>query len=91
MNKQSLNCLRWQNAENATEEFKAAYDKFMETKEDTRANAPAAKALIAELEKAAENGCEDAKEVLTKKQYLAKNLYGSLVETVGLMTSVSVD
>ena len=58
--------------ENATEEFKAAYDKFMETKEDTRANAPAAKALIAELEKAAENGCEDAKEVLTKKQYLAK-------------------
>lgn len=77
--------------ENATEEFKAAYDKFMETKEDTRANAPAAKALIAELEKAAENGCEDAKEVLTKKQYLAKNLYGSLVETVGLMTSVSVD
>ena len=58
--------------ENATEEFKAAYDKFMETKEDTRANAPAAKALIAELEKASENGCEDAKEVLTKKQYLAK-------------------
>ncbi len=55
-----------------TPEFKAAFDKFMETKDDTRANAPAAKALIAEVEKAAANGCKNAASVLEKKQYLSK-------------------
>ncbi len=55
-----------------TPEFKAAFEKFMETKDDTRANAPAAKALIAEVEKAAANGCKNAAAVLEKKQYLSK-------------------
>ena len=53
-------------------QFKAAFDKFMETKDNTRENTPAAKALITELEKAAAAGCELSKEVLEKKQYLAK-------------------
>ena len=59
-------------SDKATAEFKAAFEVFMETKEDTKANAPAAKALIAEIEKAAANGCPDAPEVLEMKQYLAK-------------------
>ena len=56
----------------ASPELKAAYDKFMETKEDTRANGPATDALVAELEKAAAAGCDNAKEALDKKDYLAK-------------------
>jgi pyruvate-ferredoxin/flavodoxin oxidoreductase len=59
-------------SEKATEEFKAAYAKFLETKEKTRENTPTAKALLAEVEKAAADGCDLAKEVLNKKQYLAK-------------------
>ena len=57
---------------NASPELKAAYDKFMETKEDTRANGAATDALVAELEKAAAAGCDNAKEALDKKDYLAK-------------------
>lgn len=59
-------------SENASDEFKAAVAKFIETKDMTRENTPAANALIAELEKAAAAGCELSKEVLEKKQYLAK-------------------
>ena len=59
-------------SERATDEFKAAFAKFMETKDSTKENAPAAKALVAELEKAAAAGCPDAAEVLEKKQYLSK-------------------
>ncbi len=59
-------------SEKASAELKAAYDKFMETKEDTRANGAATDALVAELEKAAAAGCDDAKEALDKKDYLAK-------------------
>ena len=59
-------------SEKATPEFKAAFEKFMETKEDTRTNTEATKALLVEVEKAAEAGCEDAKAVLDKKEYLAK-------------------
>ena len=40
--------------------------------ENTKENTPDAKALIAEVEKAAAAGCPDAAEVLEKKQYLAK-------------------
>ena len=58
--------------EKATPEFKAAFEKFMETKENTRTNTEATKALLVEVEKAAEAGCEDAKAVLDKKEYLAK-------------------
>lgn len=59
-------------SDKATDEFKAAYDKFMETKDNTIQNSEATKALLVEVEKAAADGCENAKEVLSKKQYLAK-------------------
>jgi pyruvate-ferredoxin/flavodoxin oxidoreductase len=59
-------------SDKATAEFKAAAAKYLETQDMTRENTPAAKALIVELEKAAAAGCELSKEVLTKKQYLAK-------------------
>ena len=58
--------------EKATAEFKAAYDEFMKTKDNTMANIEPAKALIAEIEKAAAAGCPIAPEVLANKQYLAK-------------------
>ena len=41
------------NSDKASDELKAAYAKFIETKNNTRANDAPAKALIAELEKAA--------------------------------------
>ena len=59
-------------SEKASAEFKAAVDKFLASKDDTRANTADAKALIPFVEEAAKNGCPDAKEVLDKKQYLAK-------------------
>ena len=48
---------------------KDAIAKFIETKDSTKENPAAAKALVAELEKL---GGELAKEVLDKKQYLSK-------------------
>ena len=59
-------------SDKASAEFKAAAAKFIETKDNTRENSPAAEALIAELEKAENAGCEKSKEVLAKKDYLAK-------------------
>lgn len=59
-------------SDKASAELKAAVDKFMETKDKTIENTPATEALIVELEKAAEAGCDLAKDVLGKKQYLAK-------------------
>lgn len=59
-------------SDKASDELKAAIAKFLETKDNTRDNAPAADALIVELEKAANAGCNLAKEVLEKKQYLSK-------------------
>ena len=59
-------------SDKATAEFKAAADKFLETKDDTKANVEPTTALIAELEKAAATGCEKSKEVLAKKDYLGK-------------------
>ena len=58
--------------ERASDELKAAFAKFMETKDNTKANDAPAKALIAELEKAAAAGCPASKEVLEEKQYIAK-------------------
>jgi pyruvate-ferredoxin/flavodoxin oxidoreductase len=52
--------------------LKAAFDKFMETKDDTRANGAATETLVAELTKAAEAGCPDAKAAIAKKDYLSK-------------------
>ena len=59
-------------SDKASAELKAAFDKFEETKNDTKANTPATEALVAELEKAAAAGCRDAKDALDKKNYLAK-------------------
>lgn len=59
-------------SDKASAELKAAFDKFEETKNDTKANTPATEALVAELEKAAAAGCPDAKDALEKKNYLAK-------------------
>jgi len=60
------------NDEKASDEFKAAYAKFMETKDNGKENEGATVALVAELEKAAEAGCPTAKEVLAEKDYLSK-------------------
>ena len=59
-------------SDKAGAELKAAFDKFMETKEDTKANDAATTALVAELEKAAAAGCPDAKAALDRKDYLSK-------------------
>ncbi len=59
-------------SDKAPAELKAAWDKFVETKQNTRENTPATAALVAELEKAAAAGCPDAKAALDKKDYLAK-------------------
>ena len=52
--------------------LKDAFAKFIETKDDTKANTPATEALVAELEKAAAAGCPDAAAAIDKKDYLAK-------------------
>ena len=59
-------------SDKASAELKAAVAKYLETKDDTKANTPATDALVAELEKAAAAGCDASKEVLAKKDYLAK-------------------
>ena len=59
-------------SDKASAELKAAFDAFMDTVDDTKANTPATEALVVELEKAAAAGCPDAKEALAKKDYLAK-------------------
>ena len=59
-------------SDKASAELKAAYEKFIATKNNTKANDEPAKALIAELEKAAAAGCEKSAELLKNKQYIAK-------------------
>ena len=59
-------------SEKAGGELKAAFAKFIETKDNTVENAAATDALVAELEKAANAGCPDAAAALDKKDYLAK-------------------
>ena len=59
-------------SDKASDDFKAAAAKYLETKNDTKANTPAADALIAELEKAAKDGCPVAPQILAKKNFLAK-------------------
>ena len=59
-------------SDKASESFKAAVKAFMDTKDDSTANAAPAKALIAELEKAAAEGCPTAPSILEDKEYLAK-------------------
>ena len=59
-------------SDKASAELKAAYEQFIATKNNTKANDEPAKALIAELEKAAAAGCEKSAEILKSKQYIAK-------------------
>jgi len=59
-------------SEKASESFKAAAKAFLDTKEDGKTNTAAAEALIAELEKAAADGCPIAPQILAEKDYLAK-------------------
>ena len=59
-------------SDKASAELKAAYDEFMATKDDTKANVAPTEALIAELEKAAVAGCPDAQAAIAKKDYLGK-------------------
>ena len=59
-------------SDKASAELKDAFAKFMETKQDTKANTPATEALVAELEKAAAAGCPEAKAAHEKKDYNAK-------------------
>ena len=59
-------------SENASAELKAAFDKFLETKNNTKANDEPSKALIAELEKAAAAGCAKSAEILKSKEFISK-------------------
>ena len=53
-----------------SDERKAVIDAYLNTLDDGKANGPAARALIAELEKTPD--CEYCKAILPKKSYLAK-------------------
>ena len=59
-------------SEKASEAFKAAAEAYLATKDDGAANEAATKALVAELENAAEAGCPVAPAILAEKQYLSK-------------------
>ncbi len=59
-------------SDKASAEFKAAADAYFATYDDTNKNDAATKALIAEIEKAAADGCPTAPAILDKKEYLSK-------------------
>ncbi len=59
-------------SDKASDEFKAVAQKYLDTANDGNANTAATNALIAELEKAAAEGCPTANEILTDKEYLSK-------------------
>jgi pyruvate-ferredoxin/flavodoxin oxidoreductase len=59
-------------SDKASAEFKAAADEYLATLDDGAANEKATKALIVELEKAAEAGCPVAPAILAEKNYLNK-------------------
>ena len=59
-------------SEKASDDFKAAAQAFIDTKDDGKANEGATKALIVELEKAAAAGCPVAPQILAEKDYLSK-------------------
>ena len=59
-------------SDKADDETKALIAKFLETKDSTKENPAAAKALVAKLEQNAAAGCALCAEVLDKKQYLSK-------------------
>lgn len=55
----------------ASAELKAAAEKYLETKEDGKANAAATEALVSELEKVKDN-CELCSSIYEDKEYLSK-------------------
>ena len=59
-------------SDKASDTFKAAAAAYLDTKDDGKLNDAATEALIAELEKAAADGCPTAPAILDKKQYLSK-------------------
>ncbi len=59
-------------SDKASAEFKAAVENFLATAEDTDKNGAATDALVAELEKAAAEGCPTAPAILENKEYLSK-------------------
>ncbi len=59
-------------SEKASDSFKAAAEAFLATKDDGKANEKATKDLVAELEKAAAQGCPTAPAILAEKDYLSK-------------------
>ena len=59
-------------SDKASDEFKAAAKAYLDSKDDGKANEAATKALIVELEKAAEAGCPVAPAILAEKDYLSK-------------------
>ena len=59
-------------SDKASDDFKAAAKAYLDTKNDGAANDKATDALIAELEKAAAEGCPTAPAILAEKDYLAK-------------------
>ncbi len=59
-------------SDKASAEFKEAAQKYLDTQDNTKENAAATKALVAELEKAAAAGCDASAEILTKKEFLSK-------------------
>src|SRR5699024_1785882 len=59
-------------SDKASDAFKAALDAYKASYKNTLKNTADTKALLAEVEKAAAEGCETAAKVLENKQYLAK-------------------
>ena len=59
-------------SDKASDELKERFDAFLATKDDSAANAEAVRALIPEVQKAADAGCPIAPEVLKDQAYLAK-------------------
>ena len=59
-------------SDKAGDAFKSAAQKYLDTKDNTKENAAATAALVKELEAAAAGGCDNAKSILAKKDYLSK-------------------
>jgi len=59
-------------SDKASDAFKAAAEAYLATAEDGEKNGAATEALIAELEKAAAEGCPVAPAILAEKDYLSK-------------------
>ena len=59
-------------SDKASDAFKSVAQKYLDTKNSTKENAAATADLVKELEAAAAGGCDHAKAILAKKDYLSK-------------------